>query len=84
MIGTRIGQYRVLRILGEGGMGRVGLGEHVLMQTRHAIKILHEELSKNALIVQRFINEARATGAIGHRNSSRSPRSKAAVPGTWS
>lgn len=68
MIGTRIGQYRVLQLLGEGGMGRVLLVEHVLMQTRHALKVLHDQLSKNEMIVQRFVNEARAAGAIGHRN----------------
>ncbi len=68
MIGTKIGQYRVLQLLGEGGMGRVLLAEHVLMKTRHAIKLLHDQLSKNEQIVQRFINEARAAGAIGHRN----------------
>lgn len=49
-------------------MGRVVLAEHVLMKTRHAIKLLHDQLSKNDMIVQRFINEARAAGAIGHRN----------------
>jgi serine/threonine protein kinase len=68
MIGTKIGQYRVLQLLGEGGMGRVLLAEHSLMKTRHAIKLLHDQLSKNEQIVQRFINEARAAGAIGHRN----------------
>jgi serine/threonine-protein kinase len=68
MIGTKIGQYRVLQLLGEGGMGRVLLAEHVLMKTRHAIKMLHAQLSQNDMIVQRFINEARAAGAIGHRN----------------
>jgi serine/threonine protein kinase len=68
MIGTRIGQYRVVQLLGEGGMGRVLLVEHVVMQTRHAIKVLHDQLSKNEMIVQRFLNEARAAGAIGHRN----------------
>lgn len=68
MIGTKIGQYRVLRVLGEGGMGRVLLVEHVLMKTRHALKVLHEHMSRNATITQRFINEARAAGTIGHRN----------------
>jgi serine/threonine protein kinase len=68
MIGTRIGQYRVLQVLGEGGMGRVLLAEHAVMRTRHAIKVLHDELSRNEMIVQRFLNEARSAGAIGHRN----------------
>ena len=68
MIDTKIGQYRVVKLLGEGGMGRVLLAEHAVMKTRHAIKMLHSELSNNAVVVQRFLNEARAASAIGHRN----------------
>jgi len=68
MIGSRIGQYRVLALLGEGGMGKVLLVEHAVIGTRHALKMLHDELSNNDMIVQRFLNEARAAGAIGHRN----------------
>ncbi|MEO7730633.1 MAG: protein kinase, partial [Kofleriaceae bacterium] len=68
MIGSRIGQYRVLALLGEGGMGKVLLVEHAVIGTRHALKMLHDEMSNNQMIVQRFLNEARAAGAIGHRN----------------
>jgi tRNA A-37 threonylcarbamoyl transferase component Bud32 len=68
LTGDKIGAYRVLKVLGEGGMGRVVLAEHVLMKTKHAVKVLHDQLSKSDMIVQRFINEARAAGAIGHRN----------------
>src|SRR5256885_1167784 len=68
MTGTKIGQYRVLQLLGEGGMGRVLLCEHAKIGTRHAIKMLHDQLSKNEVVVQRFLNEARAASAIGHRN----------------
>ncbi|MBC7974887.1 MAG: serine/threonine protein kinase, partial [Myxococcales bacterium] len=68
MIGTRIGQYRVLASLGEGGMGKVLLVEHAVIGTRFALKMLHDELSNNDMIVQRFLNEARAASAIGHRN----------------
>lgn len=68
MIGSQIGQYRVLAVLGEGGMGRVLLVEHALTKTRRALKMLHDELSKNEMIVQRFINEARAASAIESEN----------------
>lgn len=44
------------------------LVEHRLMQTRHALKVLHAELSTRPEIVQRFINEARAAGALRHPN----------------
>jgi serine/threonine-protein kinase len=66
--GSRIGQYRVLALLGEGGMGKVLLVEHAVIGTRHALKMLHDEMSNNDMIVQRFLNEARAAGTIGHRN----------------
>jgi len=63
-IGSTIGQYRVLRKIGEGGMGVVFVGEHVVIGRQAAIKILKPELSKNRGSVERFFNEARATAAI--------------------
>jgi serine/threonine protein kinase len=64
MDGTVIGTYKVLRKLGEGGMGAVYLAEHSLLGRRAAIKVLQPELSRNQDIVQRFFNEARAATAI--------------------
>ena len=68
MIGKKIGNYNVTRQLGEGGMGAVYLGEHPLIGKRVAIKVLHDELSKNKDIVQRFFTEARAVNDIHHDN----------------
>jgi serine/threonine-protein kinase len=62
--GTVVGQYRVLKKLGEGGMGAVYVGEHSLIGRRAAIKVLLPQLSVNPEIVQRFFNEARAATAI--------------------
>jgi tRNA A-37 threonylcarbamoyl transferase component Bud32 len=59
-----IGQYRILRKIGAGGMGMVFVGEHVLIERRAAIKTLQPLLSKQPEIVERFFNEARATSAI--------------------
>jgi eukaryotic-like serine/threonine-protein kinase len=59
-----IGQYRILRKIGAGGMGMVFLGEHLLIQRRAAIKTLQPALSRHPEIVERFFNEARATSAI--------------------
>ncbi len=59
-----IGQYRILRKIGAGGMGMVFLGEHLLIQRRAAIKTLQPSLSRQPEIVERFFNEARATSAI--------------------
>ena len=64
MEGTVIGQYRVSRKLGEGGMGAVYAAEHALIGRKAAIKMLLPNLSQNQEIVQRFFNEARAATAI--------------------
>jgi serine/threonine-protein kinase len=62
--GQTIGTYRVLGLLGEGGMGAVYVGEHTLLGRRAAIKVLLPQLSAHKDIVQRFFNEARAVTAI--------------------
>ena len=64
MEGSSIGPYRIVRKLGEGGMGAVWLGEHALLGRRAAIKVLLREFSANEQIVQRFFNEAKAVTAI--------------------
>ena len=61
---SQIGQYRILREIGVGGMGMVFAGEHLLIQRRAAIKTLLPAFSKQPEIVDRFFNEARATSAI--------------------
>ncbi|MEQ9076088.1 MAG: protein kinase [Sandaracinaceae bacterium] len=60
------GRYRVLRKLGSGGMGAVYEAEHELIGRRVAVKLLHAELATKREVLQRFRNEARAAGAIGH------------------
>jgi serine/threonine-protein kinase len=62
------GRYRIIRVLGQGGMGMVFLAEHTLIHRRVAIKILHKELATDADVVKRFMNEARAAGTLGHPN----------------
>lgn len=66
MVGQRIGIYRLLRPLGEGGMGAVY--EAVDDKTSHhvAIKILHPEYARQPEFVKRFFNEARAVSKISH------------------
>jgi serine/threonine-protein kinase len=59
-----IGVYRVLGTIGEGGMGTVYVGEHVLLGRKAAIKVLLPSLSANEDIVARFFNEARAVTQI--------------------
>ncbi|MSP24087.1 MAG: serine/threonine protein kinase [Myxococcales bacterium] len=59
------GKYRIVRPIGEGGMGMVYEGENTRIKRRVAIKILHEAVSAKADVVQRFEREAQAAGRIG-------------------
>ncbi|MDQ3335914.1 MAG: protein kinase [Myxococcota bacterium] len=49
-------------------MGTVFLAEHALIKRRVAMKILHPELATDAHVIERFMNEARAAGTLGHPN----------------
>ena len=61
-------RYRVLRKIGEGGMGTVYASEHVEIGKAVAIKILHPAYSTQQDLVERFRREARAASRIGHPN----------------
>jgi len=62
------GKYRILRLLGEGGMGAVYEGINTRIQRRVAIKVLHGAVKNNADAVQRFEREAQAAGRIGSKH----------------
>ncbi len=62
----RIGPYRIVRLLGKGGMGAVYEGVHEAIERRVAIKVLHAELARRQDIATRFFNEARAVNRIEH------------------
>jgi serine/threonine protein kinase len=66
--GTIVGSYRLLDLLGEGGMGRVYLAEHIKLGRRVALKMLRAELGANPIAVARFFAEARAVNRISHEN----------------
>jgi serine/threonine-protein kinase len=68
LINQTVGNYRVTKLLGEGGMGLVYLAEHPVIGRKVAIKVLHVALAKDGDIVARFFNEARAIHMIGHEN----------------
>ena len=58
------GKYRIVRLIGEGGMGSVYEGENTFIKRRVAIKVLHAH-SVSEETVRRFEREAQATGCIG-------------------
>lgn len=69
LIGQVIAErYHVLRRLGEGGMGRVYLSEHVSMARMCAIKVMHPSLRSDPEAVGRFRREAANAGRINHAN----------------
>ncbi len=63
---SKIGPYRVIRCLGEGGMGTVYEALHEAIERRVAIKVLHPEYARNAEFTARFFNEARAVNRVEH------------------
>ncbi len=64
----KIREYKIEGLIGRGGMGSVYLATHVHLQTKAALKILHEYLSDNVLIKGRFVNEARILHQLRHSN----------------
>jgi eukaryotic-like serine/threonine-protein kinase len=61
-----LGGFRILRWLGEGGMGTVYLGYDVEQRRPVAIKVLAEELGSNPVCVECFYREAKGGGALRH------------------
>ncbi len=62
------GRYRLLSMLGQGGMGQVFRAEHVGIKREVAIKLLHHELRDNEAVQERVTREAFATGRLDHPN----------------
>ena len=58
------GKYRVVRVIGEGGMGKVYEAEHLVVGRRFAVKFLHRHLAESEDALARFRREARAAGAL--------------------
>ncbi|WP_437538385.1 serine/threonine-protein kinase [Sorangium sp. So ce726] len=66
LVGTTVaGAYRVIRLLGEGGMGRVYETHHTRIPgKRFALKTLHPELAQQPTVLARFQREAEAAASI--------------------
>lgn len=61
-------RYRILKVLGTGGMGIVYQAEHRLMERPVALKVISPNLVNNSVAVQRFRQEARAAARLAHPN----------------
>lgn len=68
MINSTIAQYKVLRLIGEGGMASVYEAEHEILKKKAAIKVLNPYLSGNAQFRERFKNEAILMAGLDHPN----------------
>src|SRR5512138_838805 len=67
-IGSTLGSYELVDLLGKGAMGRVYRGRHVLLGREVAVKVLNSEYVARPDIVQRFFREARVVNDIDHEN----------------
>src|SRR3954453_2193711 len=61
-------RYRVIRKIGEGGMGEVYAAEHIHIEKKYAIKLLRPEIVSNPEAVSGVRPDARSSSSIGHRN----------------
>ena len=69
LLGTLVAErYRILKPLGEGGMGQVYLAEHEAIEKKVAVKVLRREYSEKPDIVARFQQEAVSASRIKHPN----------------
>ena len=66
--GTRLGPYKLLSLLGRGGMGEVYLAQDTKLDRKVALKILPADAAANQERMRRFVQEAKAAAALNHQN----------------
>src|SRR5579884_2627854 len=68
LTGRTLGDFRILRRLGQGGMGTVYLAEQASLKRKVALKLLRTDLAANPTSLQRFRVEAEAVARVTHAN----------------
>ena len=66
--GTEVASYRIVRILGRGGMSVVYLAEHDWLQRKVALKVLAPQLADDERFRERFVRESRLAASLDHPN----------------
>ncbi|MCB9621718.1 MAG: protein kinase [Sandaracinus sp.] len=68
LIGATFDKYKVIRRIGEGGMGLVYEAMHTVIEKRVAMKVLRDDFSSRPEVVERFRQEAKSASRIGHEH----------------
>lgn len=66
---TIMERYKVVKLLGRGGMGAVYEGRHTLLDRQVAIKVMHQSVLSDETAVARFIREAKTAAMLEHPNA---------------
>jgi len=67
-VGSTFGDFRILKKLGEGGMGRVYLAEQISLRRKVALKVIREDLVANPTALKRFQSESKTVAQLSHAN----------------
>jgi serine/threonine protein kinase len=68
IIGNQINQYKIISLLGKGGMGEVYLAFDSKLERKVAVKMLSDEFAENSNRLSRFFQEAKSASALNHPN----------------